>query len=151
MLYRYFFFLFPFHLMAQQDPQRVVLSFDFSTLPKTAMTSAFVRNTEKLLVQETSDGIVHIFSLIPRDWSDVSFQHLVTKQGIEIAARKENGVPIDLTLRFRKAGIFLIQMPFITYVPRTLQNAEILESEERFILKIKAKKGAMVVIENGYE
>ncbi len=147
----YLLFLFPFYLMAQSNPPRVFLEFDFSTLPKTARSSPLVRNTEKLLVQETTDGVVHIFSLIPRDWSDVSFQHLVTKQGIEIAARKENGVPIDLTLHFRKAGIFLIQIPFVTYVPRMLDKAEMLESEERFMLKIKAQKGAVVVVENGYE
>jgi alpha-L-fucosidase 2 len=145
------FFLFPLHLMAQPNAPRVSLVFDFSTLPKTALNNAFVVNTQKLLVEETADGIVRIFPLIPRDWSDVSFQHLVTKQGIEIAAHKENGTPIDLTLHFRKAGIFLIQMPFHTYVPRTLDKAEILESDERFMLKIKAKKGAVVVVENGYE
>jgi alpha-L-fucosidase 2 len=110
---------------------------------------AFAQGVQELLLQ-SRDGYIEVFPAVPRSWHNVSFHRLRAEGAFIISAKKENGVPTDITITAEQGGILRLKLPFRTWITRSIPMSLFNTSEEG-ILSVNLKKGQTIIIENGYE
>lgn len=72
---------------------------------------AFAAGVQDMLIQSHT-GVVRIFPAIPADWKDVRFQHLRTQGAFLVSAEKQEGLPVSVTVKSEKGGVFKLHNPF---------------------------------------
>ncbi len=110
---------------------------------------AFAQGIHEMLIQ-SHEGYVEVFPAIPAEWSRVSFHQLRAEGAFLVSARKEDGVPTEVTIRAEQDGLLRIKLPFRTWVERgfSRQSARVAPGN---ILEIQLKKGQEIGFANGYE
>lgn len=110
---------------------------------------AFAQGIHEMLLQ-SHEGYVEVFPAIPAGWNQVSFQQLRAEGAFLVSARKENGVPTEVTIRAEKDGLLRIKLPFRTWVERGFSR-ESARTAPGGILEVTLKKGQEIGFVNGYE
>jgi alpha-L-fucosidase 2 len=73
---------------------------------------------------------------------------LRTEGAFLVSAKKENGVPSQVTITAEQAGVLRLKQPFKTFYITNLQKRYKLDAG---ILEINMAKGETITVKNGYE
>ncbi|MFT3932886.1 MAG: hypothetical protein QM726_04655 [Chitinophagaceae bacterium] len=110
---------------------------------------AFAQGVHEMLIQ-SYNGYVEIFPAVPTAWKDVAFKNLRTEGAFLVSAKKENGVPAEVSIKATQAGKLKIKLPFKTWIVKGVERQQI-HNEENKIASVILKKGQIIVFKNAYE
>lgn len=110
---------------------------------------AFAQGVHELLLQ-SKGGYIEVFPAVPRSWNNVSFTNLRTEGAFLVSAKKENGVPTEVTITAEHGGTLTIRLPFRTWLTRNYP-AENVQLVAPGMITLPLQKGQTITIENGYE
>jgi alpha-L-fucosidase 2 len=108
---------------------------------------AFAQGVHELLLQ-SRNGYIEVFPAVPHSWQNVSFNTLRAEGGFLVSAKKENGVPSQITVFAEQSGLLKIKLPFKTFL---FANPQKKFEVKNSIVEVMMKKGEAIVIKNGYE
>lgn len=110
---------------------------------------AFAQGVHELLLQ-SREGYIEVFPSVPQTWKDVSFNRLRSEGAFLVSAKKENGIPLSITVYAEQDGELRIKLPFRTWLSRSTPRSSF-HMDENGIVSIQLKKGQTIILENGYE
>jgi alpha-L-fucosidase 2 len=109
---------------------------------------AFAQGIHEMLIQ-SHKGYIEIFPAVPKDWHNISFNNLRTEGAFLVSAKKEFGVPTEVTIKSEAGGDLLVKLPFKTWLVKGVNRNDI--KMENGISHIRTVKGQIIIFTNAYE